>query len=187
MNLIKGRVFSVKNIPELAEKARLLEVFPTPFKGIYYAPYDSEKDGYFISNPHDIIFNAVRSYLNTKEYYFGLFSALYYLRIIWNPNGIDIVNKYLSREVIRKAPEGNYWRAKRIRKILNMYPKPIIFHRIYSFSLRNVIKKGNILYSNLNKTKHDTQYLCKKGSERACDTNKFIENAFHKPNSKFIH
>lgn len=152
-----------------------MKLFPTPFKGIYYVPYESERNGQYITDPHLIIFKAAELYLKSNKYYFGLYSALYYHRIIWNALGLDILNMKISRKINRKLPSKKYWRGRVINKILSVYPFPIRFHRIGKFDLLGVIKKGAITYSDLRKTKSDAIFLCKKGDKTACEVLKILE------------
>ncbi|MEM2947919.1 MAG: hypothetical protein QXY05_02650 [Candidatus Anstonellales archaeon] len=168
-DLIEGQVYRVSDIPNFKELYRKMQIFPTPFRGIYYCPYKTEREAWYITDPHRILFDASRLYLNSEEYYFGLYTALYYLRIIWNPFGTDIINKKLSRVVEKKIPEASYWRAKKLKKILENYPSPVRFHRIKAFSFDGVLRKGRVAFSNLPKTKKDALYLCRKGNRVACE------------------
>lgn len=168
-SLIPGSVYSSKEIPNANKLYMKMKIFPTPFKGIYYVPYESERSGWYITDPQTVLFKAAALYLKTNQYYFGLRSALYYLRITWNATGTDIINQKLSRKINKKLPLKKYWRGKIINKIMNSYSFPIRFHRINHFSLNGTTKKGNILFSNLEKTKKDAVYLCKKGDKDACN------------------
>jgi len=82
---------------------------------------------------------------------------------------MDIINAKMSRKIKRKLPSGNYWRARAIQKIMKTYPSPVRFHRIKGFSMKGVVRKGNLTYSGMEKTKSDAEYLCKKGDKTACE------------------
>lgn len=168
-NLIPGNVYGNKDIKGANKLYREMKIFPTPFKGIYYVPYESERSAWYVTDPHEVIFKAAQIYLKTNEYYFGLYTALYYQRTVWNANGIDIINKKISRKIHRKIPSQKYWRGKIIAKIMSGYPFPIQFHRIKQFTMQGITKKGLTAFSNPEKTKRDAIYLCNKGDVRACE------------------
>jgi hypothetical protein len=174
MLIIPGFVYRNKDIPNANKLSAELKIFPTPFKGIYYIPYETERGGWYVTDPHRVIFKAAQLYLKTDEYYFGLNSALYFNRIIWNAAGIDIINRKVSKTITRKKPSTKYWRGQVINKIMAGYPFPVKFHRIKDFDQKGVIKKGPIAFSNTAKTKLDAIYLCKKGDESACDALKIL-------------
>ncbi len=175
--LIAGSVYFAKDITGSLQLYRELKIFPTPFKGVYYAPYESERNGWYVTDPHLVIFKAVALYLKTTDYYFGLYSALYYLRTIWNAFGCDIINSKISRRINRKLPSKKYWRGKIINKLMQKYPSQIRFHRIKNFSFDGTIKKGSITLSNLEKTGKDANYLCKKGDKTTCE---ILKNYFQR-------
>ncbi len=164
-----GSIYRADDLENSAELYSRLKLFPTPFKGIYYAPYESEREGWFITDPLKVAFEAAKAYLGTDRCYIGLGSALYLLRVIWNPVPLDIINEKMSRVVERKLPEGNYWRAKVIKKIAKDYPAPVRFHRMENFSMKGIRWKGRMAYSGTKKTKKDAEYLCRKGSKIACE------------------
>lgn len=173
--LIPGNVYSAKQLQNPGKLYKELKVFPTPFKGIYYVPFDSERAGWYVSDPHKVIFLAAKLYLRDSNYYFGLYTALYYLRIIWNAFGVDLINKKLSRRINRKRPSTKYWRGKTINKIMKTYPFPIRFHRMKNYSINGITKKGIVRFSNLKKTKQDARYLSKKGDRTATDVLKLLK------------
>lgn len=179
--LISGLVYKHKNIQNANKLSRELRIFPTPFKGIYYVPYETERAGWYITDPQLVIFKAARLYLGSDNYYFGLYSALYYLRTIWNAQGINIINEKLSRNISRKMPSTKYWRGKIIGKIMQGYPFPIRFHRIKNFDPKNLIRKGPITYSDKERTKKDAIYLCKKGDKLACEIVEMLERQKKRP------
>lgn len=174
-NLIYGNVYRAKDIPKAAKLYSELKIFPTPFKGIYYVPYDTERKAQYVTDPHSVVFKAAELYLKTDTYYYGLNSALYYLRIIWNAIGIDIINEKLSRKINKKIPSTKYWRGKVIAKILCQYSFPIRFHKMKGFSMVDLKKKGSIAFSNLRKTKRDAIYLSKKGDKVADEVRLRVE------------
>ena len=174
-NIIPGIVYGHKDIEGATRLAKQLKVFPTPFKVIYYVPYESERSGWYVTDPRSVIFSAARIDLGSDEYYFGLNSSLYYNRIIWNAVGVDIINRRISRTIKRKMPSEKYWRGKVIRKIMSGYPFPVRFHRIMDFDLKGVIRKGNLAYSDIKRTKSDAAYLCRKGDKTACEVLKILE------------
>jgi hypothetical protein len=175
MNIIAGNVYKNKDIPNANKLSRELRIFPTPFKGIYYVPYETERNDWYVTDPNLVIFKAAQLYINDEECYLGLYSALYYQRIIWNSIGTDIINKKISRKITRTPPSKKYWRGKIINKIMASYAFPIRFHKMKNYSTKGLVKKGLIIYSNKNKTKIDSIYLCNKGNSIACEVKKILE------------
>ena len=167
--IITGMVYRHRDIEDANRLARELKIFPTPFKGIYYVPYESERSGWYVTDPLSVIYKAAGLYLKTDEYYFGLNSALYYNRTIWNAVGVDIINRKISRTISRKLPSEKYWRGKATRKIMSGYPFPVRFHRIRNLNMDGVVRKGTLAFSNVKKTNADASYLCKKGDRTACE------------------
>ena len=168
-NIIPGLVYRHSDIEDATRLSKQLKIFPTPFKGIYYAPYESERSGWYITDPLSVIFNAAGLYLGTDEYYFGLGSSLYYNRMIWNAAGVDIINSKVSRTIQRKMPSDKYWRGKIIRKLMSGYPFPVRFHRMRDLHLEGMVRKGNLVYSDVKRTRSDATYLCRKGDKTACE------------------
>jgi hypothetical protein len=173
-DLIPGNVYRNKDIPNANKLYQELKIFPTPFKGIYYIPYESEMNGHYISDPHPVLFRAAQIYLKTDDCYFGLYSALYYNHVIWNAVGVDIVNARLSRKIIRKLPSKNYWRGQTINSIMTGYPFPLRFHKVMNVNLKGTLKKGAVIFSDIEKTRTDAAYLCRKGDKTACEVLKLI-------------
>lgn len=173
-SLVAGQVYPHAALPDANRLYREMKIFPTPFRGIYYAPYETERTGWYITDPLQTIFQAVRLYLNGAPYYFGLYSAAYYNRQIWNAAGVDIINPGLSRRMVRRLPSEKYWRGKIISRIMRAYPFPIRFHRMKNFSLGGVDRKGPILFSTKEKTRKDAEYLCRKGDPTACELLKIL-------------
>ncbi len=176
VNFIPGNIYRAKDLPNFKRLYSSLQVFPTPFKGIYYVPYETEIKGKYISDPNLVVYSAVGLYLKSSKYYCGLNTALYYLRIVWNLFGFDIINKKISRRIIRKLPSQKYWRGKVIAKLMKSYPYPIRLHRMKKISLSGLLAKGSISYSSMEKTMADARYLSSKGDKDAKETLKIIEN-----------
>ena len=139
---------------------KILALFPTPFKGIYYIPSPEERKSTSIDKPLMILTRAIAAYLRTKEFYYSCRTAEEFFGINWQPSGeIHIVNTKLSRKIdlksrITRNEKKNNYRAKRIAKILSLYGREIFFHKIKSinkakvkqtpygtFALRSQIKK----------------------------------------------
>lgn len=175
MNLIPGIIYGHKDIENATVLSKQLKIFPTPFKGIYYVPYESERNGWYVTDPLSVIFSAAKIYLGSEKYYFGLNSSLYYNRITWNAAGVDIINMKISRTIRRKLPSEKYWRGKIIRKIMSAYPFPVRFHRMRNFSQDGMVQKGNLVFSDLEKTRSDSLYLCRKGDKTACEVLGILE------------
>ena len=166
--VIAGQVYHFKSLSGYRKLYSELKLFPTPFKGIYYAPYETERDSWAITDPLKVLFSAARICLGTDQYYYGLRTALYFLRQEWHCPEAHIMNGQISRRINRTLPEENYWRGKIIRKILNSFPSQISFHRIAGFSMDGTGKSGTIAFSSGKKTIADAKYLCGKGNKEAC-------------------
>jgi len=157
--LIAGQVYHFKKIPNHRKLYSELRIFPTPFKGIYYAPYETERNSWCVTGPLKVIFMACHYYLGSDDYYYGLDTALYYLHIKWQCPEIHVMNPAISRRISKKLPSQNYWRGKTVGKIMQCYPQTIQFHRMAGFSLKGVIRSGQVSYSNEKKTRADADYL----------------------------
>lgn len=124
--------FSKKQILALSSS---LEIFPTPFKGIYYVPLEEERKGAFIEKPLKVLSQAIALFLGTKNLYFTCQTAEEILGLSWQPSeSIHIVNSKLSRTIklenrIKVNQKKISWRAKKIAKILSFYGKEIVFHK----------------------------------------------------------
>ena len=173
--LIAGNVYRHRDIQGANKLYQELKIFPTPFKGIYYVPYDSERNGWYVTDPHLVLYKATRLYLETDEYYFGLYTALYFNRVIWNAMGADIVNPKISRKIGRKLPSKSYWRGEVVNKIMSGYPFPIRLHRIRNFDLGGTVKRGSVVFSDVEKTRADADYLCRKGDKTGCEVLKLLK------------
>jgi hypothetical protein len=112
-----------------------LKLFPTPFKGIYYVPLESERKGQFIEKPMMILSRAIDIYLGTKKSYFSCSTAEEMLGIRWQPSGeAHIVNEKISKKInlkerIRKNRKKGTYRAKKVANLLSFYGDRIIFHK----------------------------------------------------------
>ncbi len=113
-----------------------LKLFPTPFKGIYYAPMETEHKGEFIEKPFLVLSQAISLFLENDDFYFSCSTA----EQIMNPNNgqvhesVHIVNSRLSRKInIRSRADWNNskgnWRSRRIAKLLSFYGDEILFHK----------------------------------------------------------
>ncbi len=112
-----------------------LNLFPTPFKKIYYVPTPQERKASSIDKPLLVLKRAISAYLGTADFYYSCRTAQEFLGIKWQPSGeMHVVNLKLSRRIDlsqridRKNKKSDY-RSKRISKILYLYGTKIIFHR----------------------------------------------------------
>jgi hypothetical protein len=146
--------------PQIKNLSASLDLFPTPFKGIYYVPSPEEKKAWFIDRPNLALKKALQLYLATGDFYFSCTTAEEFFGLKWTPSGeIHIVNtKHSGRidlaERIRRNERKETFRAKKIAAILSYYGNRIIFHKVKSikgakfketpygrFALRSQIKK----------------------------------------------
>lgn len=112
-----------------------LKLFPTPFKGIYYVPLDTERKGQFIEKPMMVLSRAIDIYLGTKNSYFSCSTAEEMLGTRWQPSGeVHVVNEKISRNISLKdriwsnRKKGTY-RAKKVANLLSFYGDRVIFHK----------------------------------------------------------
>ncbi len=112
-----------------------LRLFPTPFKGIYYVPLETERKGQFIEKPMMVLSRAIGIYLGTKNSYFSCSTAEEMLGIRWQPSGeVHVVNEKISKKInlkeriMRNRKKGTY-RAKKVANLLSFYGDKIIFHK----------------------------------------------------------
>jgi len=113
-----------------------LRLFPTPFKGIYYVPTEEERGGWFIEKPKLALYQSLRIYLGTKEFYFSCATAEEEAGISWHRSWeVHVVNAFRSGAVNlqlraeKNAAKGTF-RSKKIARILLMYARKIIFHKV---------------------------------------------------------
>jgi len=131
--------FTKKEISSLSAK---LQIFPTPFKGIYYIPTEEERKGFFIEKPLKVLSQAISLYLKTHDFYFTLSTAEEFFGIKWHPSGvIHVANSRISRSIdLKKKIERNLkkasWRAKKIARILSFYGDKIVFHKLNTSNVK---------------------------------------------------
>ncbi len=159
---VAGQVYDFRAIPNHRKLYSELRIFPTPFKGIYYVPYETERNSWYVTDPLKVIFMACHYYLGGDDYYYGLGTALYYLNVKWQCPEAHVMNPAISRRVSRKLPAQSYWRGRAVGKIMQCYPQTIQFHRMAGFSMNGVVRRGLVSYSNEKKTRADADYLAKR-------------------------
>lgn len=159
IEIIPGQIYRNKSNPEIKKLCSELKLFPTPFKRIWYSPYETERKGFYITDPLKVLFQACGNYLGTKEYYYGLSTAEYLQNKRWQYSEAHIINRMLSRIIERKLPKGNYWRAKAIRKIMSSYPSRIRIHRLNDFTMEGTKKIGILIFSGAKKTEKDRRII----------------------------
>ena len=117
-----------------------LRLFPTPFKGIYYVPLEEERGGWYIEKPKLALYQSLAHYLGTKEFYFSCTTAEEEAGISWHPSGeIHVVNKVRSGKIdlvarAERNEESGTFRSKKIARILLMYARKIVFHKVPAIS-----------------------------------------------------
>lgn len=123
------------NTSKIKQMTINLNLFPTPFKKIYYVPTPQERKASSIDKPLLVLKRAISAYLGTDDFYYSCRTAQEFLGIKWQPSGeIHVVNFKLSRcidlsqRIDRKNKKSDY-RSKRISKILYLYGTKIIFHK----------------------------------------------------------
>ncbi len=123
-----------------------LNIFPTPFKGIYYVPFADEKKSKTIHEALKALTMSVQLYLKTDDFYYSCRTAEEWHGIKWHPSGIvHIVNGILSKKIDlekrinRKKKKKTYY-SKNTAAILSQYGKQIIFHRYKNFSSAKIIR-----------------------------------------------
>ncbi len=174
MKLISGSV-----ITEKALKARLgqqkakalrdsLSVFPTPFKNVYYIPFETEKKAFYITSPYKVLIDAAKLVLGQQIYY-GLETAAYFERAIWNPMPAHIMNTKRSSKLTLRPKASKYWRTKRRQDILRQFPYPVSFHRLSSVKDAKPAYKDGIPYAPSMINLKNAEYLCKRGARSACN------------------
>lgn len=125
---------------EISNLSASLQLFPTPFKGIYYVPSNEERRGWFLDKPLSVITRATELFLYTDQFYFTCSTAEEFLAINWRPREeIHIVNgKRSGRIDLRVRIQANErkktFRAKKIALILSYYGNTIIFHKVKSIT-----------------------------------------------------
>jgi hypothetical protein len=115
-----------------------LNLFPTPFKGIYYVPLEVEKKAIFIEKPKTVMTKAIEIFLQSKDFYYSCKTAEEFHGITWQYCGeVHIVNTKRSEKIslkqrIERNKEKGTYRSKKIAKILSFYGNEIIFHKTKS-------------------------------------------------------
>ncbi|GEM_PF-3059316 len=171
--LINGSVLTKSELTcsvgtKLSKKMRdELAIFPTPFKGIYYVPFETERKAFYITYPYRVLFEAAKKILKTDDVYYGLETALYFEKKVWNPVPTHIINRSLSKKLKLKKEAKGYWRSKKRYSILKQFPYPVIFHKIGQKEDKGIKYKEGIAFSSFGRTKADATYLAIKGSREA--------------------
>jgi len=139
---LKNMGYSKKEI----EKMRISFVlFPTPFKGIYYVPFDDERKSKTIHEPLKVLTMSILVYLD-DEFYYSCRTAEEWHGINWHPSGIvHIVNPLLSKKIdlekrTRIKEKKKTYYSKNTAAILSQYGKQIIFHRSKDFPSAKFIR-----------------------------------------------
>ena len=123
---------------EIKAMSASLKIFPTPFKGIYYLPSQTERKGWFIEKPLMVLSRSIELFLGNRDFYYSCASAEEFWGIRWRPSGkIHIINEKASlridlNERIERNKRKNTYRAKKIAAILSFYGEEIIFHKTAS-------------------------------------------------------
>lgn len=123
---------------EISSMAANLYLFPTPFKGIYYAPTKDERGGWLIQKPMLALREAIGIYLGSSRFYYSCKTAEEFHGISWHPSGeIHIVNTVRSGRIDLQArvecnSKKKTWRARQVARILEFYARKLIFHKVPS-------------------------------------------------------
>jgi len=120
---------------EIKKKVVSLTLFPTPFKGVYYIPFEDERKSRTLHDPMKALTMSVESYLGSDRFYYTCRSALEWLGIEWHPSGLfHIANEKVSKRIElesrvgRKKKKKTYY-SKTSAEILAQYGREIIFHK----------------------------------------------------------
>ena len=112
-----------------------LKIFPTPFKGIYYVPLETERKGTFIEKPLVVLSRALELFFQCREFYYSCDTAEEYWGIRWQPTGeVHVVNRIksgrinLKRRIERNMEKGTF-RAKKVARLLSNFGEQIVFHK----------------------------------------------------------
>ena len=117
-----------------------LRLFPTPFKGIYYVPLEEERGGWYVEKPKLALYQSLVRHLGTKEFYFSCTTAEEEAGISWHPSGeIHVVNCTRSgkTDIVARAKRceaTGTFRSKKVARILLMYARKIVFHKVSAIS-----------------------------------------------------
>lgn len=143
-------------------------MFPTPFRGVYYYPVETEQDAYYITYPYKVLIEAAKRVLGADVYY-GLVTAMYFERKVWNPVPAHIMNTKRSGRLSLAAKEHRYWRSEKRYSIIRQFPYPISLHRIRKTLRERLAYKDGIAFAPSKVNQKDAGYLCQRGSKDACD------------------
>jgi len=120
---------------EIKNKVVSFTLFPTPFKGIYYIPFEDERKSRTLHDPIKALTMSIESYLGSDRFYYTCRSALEWLGIEWHPSGlVHIANEKISKRiglesrVSGKRKKKTYY-SKTSAEILAQYGREIIFHK----------------------------------------------------------
>lgn len=119
-----------------------LKIYPTPFKGVYYVPSETERKAWVIERPMKVLSMALELYLGTRRFYFGGRTALEASGMSWQPSGIvHVVNSKRSgnvdlQERIGRNNGKKSYRAGKIARLLSFYGKKIVFHKVKNLEMK---------------------------------------------------
>jgi hypothetical protein len=120
---------------EVEAMSASLRLFPTPFKGIYYVPLETERKAWFIEKPLIVLSRSIEMFLKSRDFYYSCATAEEFWGIVWRPSGkIHVVNERRSlrlgiKERIERNRNKGTYRAKKIAKLLSFYGEEIVFHK----------------------------------------------------------
>lgn len=112
-----------------------LRLFPTPFKGIYYVPLETERKAAFIEKPLLVLSRSIELFLGRADFYFSCATAEEYWGISWQPRGeVHVVNTKMSGRIdlkqrVQRNKKKKTYRAKKIAQLLSLYGNRIVFHK----------------------------------------------------------
>ena len=124
---------------EIFNLSASLRLFPTPFKGIYYAPGQDERGGWNISSPKKVLTDAIQLFLGDDRFYYTGLVAEQHLGLIWQTTSrIDVVNPHFAGRInlrarIKRNEKKTTFRAKKIARLLDFYGDLLVFHKVKEF------------------------------------------------------
>ncbi|VVC01813.1 Uncharacterised protein [uncultured archaeon] len=164
-----------------------LRLFPTPFKGIYYAPGTDERGGWTISSPTRVLTHAIQMFLGNENFYYTGLTAKQHLGIIWQPsNRIDVVNSQLEGRInlrarIERNEKKTTFRARKIARLLAFYGDELVFHKVKRFEACKFKPTPQGNYATLGQVKKDEKRFGKRErNQRASPTTGNIGHSFLK-------
>jgi len=146
-----------------------LHLFPTPFKGIYYAPGQDERGGWAITSPTRVLTHAIRMFLGDERFYYTGPAAEQRLGIIWQPSSrIDIVNPHFAGRIhlsarIERNQKKTTFRAKKIARLLEFYGDELVFHKVKNFEKCKFKPTPYGNYATRGQVKKDAQRFGRRG------------------------